>query len=357
MGLRFAPIALAGGVGSESSASLLPSGVLSAGMNLTLALALAAFGPAADPAPLQATAPAVDLGEVKSGPSCSHTFELKNSGTAAIAITNVVAGCGCSKVELSAKQLRAGETAKLTLVTRTLTQPEGAVNWPVTVAYSTDADGKPFDGKLELKLTAKLVREVSVTPPLVAVSTAGAVSHTLKVEDRRSKPLNVTKAVSTSPHITAEVKAATTSDGRTTQEVVVSVKDDLGVGSHTETVTLSTDDPNCPTLEIPVRVHKRAAGGVTVTPATASVRFATAQADASALVQLRGGGKNVAIKGVECTTPGVTVKFSEDAGPVATVRVLVNAAKAGASGTAEVTVTLSEPADTKVVIPVVWYAP
>lgn len=327
-------------------------------MNLTLALALAAFT-AADgtPAPLQATAPTVDLGEVKSGPACSHTFELKNAGTATVAITNVVAGCGCSKVELSAKQLRAGESAKLTLVTRTLTQPEGAVNWPVTVAYSTDADGKPLDGQLELKLTAKLVREVSVTPPLVAVSTAGAVSHTLKVEDRRAKPLSVTKVESTSPHISAEVKAATTTDGKTIQEVVVSVKEELAVGSHTETVTLRTNDPACPVLEIPVRVHKRAADGVTVTPSTAGVRFATGQADASALVQLRGGGKNVAIKSVECTTPGVTVKFSEDAGPVATVRVLVNAAKAGASGTAEVTVTFAEPTGTKVVLPVVWYAP
>lgn len=326
-------------------------------MNLTLALALAAFGPAADPALLQAAAPTVDLGEVKSGPSCSHTFELKNMGSTAIAITNVVSGCGCAKAELSAKQLRAGETVKLTLVARTLTQPEGVVNWPVTVAYSTEADGKPLDSKLELKLTAKLIREVSVTPPLVAVSTAGAVSHTLKVEDRRSKPLSVTKAESSSPHITADVKAATTSDGKTIQEVVVSVKEELAAGSHTEMVTLRTDDPACPLLEIPVRVHKRAADGVTLTPTTASVRFATAQSDASALVQLRGGGKTVAIKGVECTTPGVTVKFSEDAGPVATVRVLVNAAKAGASGTAEVTVTLSEPTATKLVIPVVWYAP
>lgn len=323
-------------------------------MNLTLALALAAFSPTADPAPLQATAPTVDLGEVKSGPSCTHAFELKNAGTAAVAITNVVSGCGCAKVELSAKQLRSGETAKLTLVARTLTQPEGAVNWPVTVAYST-TDGR--DGNLELKLTAKLVREVSVTPPLVAVSTAGAVSQTLKVEDRRPKPLSVTKVQSTSPHITAEVKAATSGDGKTLQEVVVSVKEELAAGSHAETVTLHTNDPACPVLEIPVRVHKRAADGVTVTPATASVRFATAQADASALVQLRGGGKNVAIKGVECATPGVTVKFSEDAGPAATVRVLVNAAKAGASGTAELTVTLSEPSGTTVVIPVVWYAP
>lgn len=327
-------------------------------MNLTLALALAALGPAdGTPAPLQTAAASVDLGEVKSGPACSHTFELKNAGGAGLVITNVAAGCGCSKLELSAKQLRAGEAVKLTVTTGTLTQPEGAVNWPVTVSYSTEANGQAFDGKLELKLTAKLIREVSVTPPLLAVSTAGAVTQTLKVEDRRAKPLGLTKVESTSPHVTAEAKPARAIDGKTVTEVVVSVKAELAVGSHAETVTLRTDDPACPTLEIPVRVHKRSADGVTATPAAASVRFASGQAEASALVQLRGGGKNVAIKGVECSTPGVAVKFSEDAGPVATVRVIVTAAKAGASGTCEVTVTLSEPTATKLVIPVAWYAP
>jgi hypothetical protein len=327
-------------------------------MNLTLALALAALGTSdGTPAPLQATAPSVDLGEVKSGPACKHTFEVKNAGTASVSICDVVSGCGCSKVELSAKQLRAGETASVTVVTSTLTQPEGPVSWPVTLAYTTEADGKAVEGKLELKLTAKLLREVSVTPPVLALSTTGTFSHTLKVEDRRAKPLSVSKAESTSKHITAEVKAAKTTDGKTVQEVLVTVKDELAVGSHTDTVTLRTDDPACPTLEVPVRVHKRAADGVTATPAAASVRFASGQAEASALVQLRGGGKTVAIKGVECGTAGVTVKFSEDAGPVATVRVIVTAAKAGASGTAEVTVTLTEPTATKIVIPVTWYAP
>lgn len=322
-------------------------------MTLTLALALAAFTSADGTAgPLQAVAPTVDLGTLPSGPPCSHTFEIKNSGASTLRITGVAAGCGCSKAELSAKQLRAGESAKLTLVTSTLTQPEGAVSWPVTLTYTGDRDGT-----LELKLTAKLERAVSVTPPVVTMSTAGAVTHTLKVEDRRAKPLTVSKAESTSPSVTAEVRAATTADGKRVQEIVVSIKDELAVGSHADTVTLRTDDPNCPVLEIPVRVHKRAADGVTVTPASASVRFATGQAEASALVQLRGGGKSVAIKSVECSTPGVTVKFSEDAGPVATVRVIVSSAKAGASGTADVTVTLSEPTTTKLVIPVAWYAP
>lgn len=327
-------------------------------MTVTLALALAALGPAdGTPQPLTCPKPIIDLGEVKSGPPCSHTFELKNDGPAEITIGGVTPGCGCSKVELTAKQLPPGGTAKLTVTTNTLTQPEGMVYWPVGVSYRTTVGGQSFDGRLDLKVAAKVVREVSVTPPLLAVSTTGGITQVLTVQDRRTTPLTVRKAESTTPEVTVEVRPAKSADGRREQEVIVTVGEGLKVGSHAVTVTLHTDDSTCPTLTVPVKVHKRAADGVTALPETARVRFATAQVEASALVQLRGGGKRVAIQKVECTTPGVTVKYSEDPGPVAAVRVVVNAKTAGASGTGEVTVTLSEPTATTVVIPVTWYAP
>ena len=313
---------------------------------LLFALALT---PAADPGPLRTT-PTADLGEVRSGPPCVHTFELTNRGAGPITLRDVAAGCGCTKVELSAKELKAGDTAKLTVTTNTLTQPEGAVRWPLTVRFR---DGGT-DGTLELAVTAKLVKEISVTPPLLAISTSAAVTQTLTLTDRRAKPLSVVKAATTDANITATVKAAKTADGKTTQEIVVSVADALPAGDHSDTVTLTTDDGHCPTLEVPVRVLKRSADGVTVTPDAAAVRFADGQRTASAVVQVRAGGKQVAVKSAECAAAGVSVRHAGEPGPVVALRVVVDAAKAGASGAADVTVTLSEPAGTKLVVPVTW---
>jgi hypothetical protein len=322
-------------------------------MNTTLALVLLAAAPGADPSgPLQAAAPVIDLGEVKSGPLVTHTFELKHTGAAGdLSVVGVEAGCGCVKSEISAKTLKPGETVKLTAVVNTLTQREGANGWPVTVRYATTGDRR--ESALELKLTAKLVREISVTPPLLAVSTTGAVTQTLKVEDRRAKPLTVTKVSTTHPAITASVAKA----GSGSQEVSVSVTDELPAGSHDDTVTLHTDDPACPVMQVPVKVYKRGANEVSATPDAATIRFAKGQAEASALVQLRYGGKPVSIAKAECNTPGVTVKHSDGVDTVATVRVVVTAAKAGASGQAEVTVTLAQPAGGRVVLPVSWYEP
>ena len=51
------------------------------------------------------------------------------------------------------------------------------------------------------------------------------------------------------------------------------------------------------------------------------------------------------------------MKFSEVAGPVATARVTVNLAKAGALGQTDVTLHLAEPPGAVVVLPVGWYVP
>jgi len=285
-----------------------------------------------------------------------HEFELKHTGAAGtLVIADVQGGCGCVKAEAKPKVLKPGESAKLSVAVNTLTQREGGNTWPVSVRYSSDADGQRAEFTLDLKLTAKLIREISVTPPLLAVSTTGAVTQTLRVDDRRAKPLSVTKAVSTNPAITASVNTVKRSDGTSGQEVTVSVSETLAVGSHEDTITLVTDDPACEAMLVPVKVQKRGADDPTASPSAATVRFAKGQGDASALVQIRHGGKPVSVAKAECGTAGVTVRHSEGAGSVATVRVVVNAAKAGASGQGEVTVTLAEPPGKTVLIPVSWY--
>jgi hypothetical protein len=315
-------------------------------MNTTLALVLLAVAPGADAVgPLTAAAPTADLGEVKSGPVREHTFELKHAGGGgAVGIVGVTAGCGCVKTELSAKTLRPGGSAKLTVWVNTLTQKAGANVWPVTVRYAIDGQ----EAALDLKVTATVVREVTVTPPLLAVSTAGAVTQTLKIEDRRPKPLTVSKVTTTNPAVTAAVNGF---------DITVKVADDLPAGSHDDTVTIHTTDPECPQLVVPVKVHKRGADDPAATPAAPTVRFAKGQVEASTLVQIRHGGKAVGVAKVECKTPGVTAKHSEGSGPVATVRVFVDAKAAGGSGQAEVTVTLAEPAGKTLVLPVSWFEP
>ena len=308
---------------------------------------------------LTAPAPSADKGEVKSGPPLKHQFDLKHSGErGVITITGVTSACGCSKWDAAPKTLKPGEIAKLSVVINTLTQPEGPATWKSSVKYTLDSEATAHE--FDLTVTAKIVREIAVEPPILAISIGGDTERTESLRVNvvgASVGLRITKAQCTNPKIKVNLSSFSGNNRFTSEGVSVTLPADLPTGSHDDIITLTTTDPACPELKIPLKIAKRAAGDVSVSPDTATVRFAKGQTEASTLVQLRAGGKPISIGKVECKQDGVTVKFSEGSGPVATARIAVNLAKAGALGQADVILHLNEPAGGVVVLPVSWYVP
>jgi hypothetical protein len=323
---------------------------LAAGQPPIPSVAPSAAPASAAPAAFHCPAPVAAKGAVRAGPPLVHTFDLAHNGTGTVAITKVEAGCGCLRQALGTTTLRPGEKTTLALEVNTLAQPDGPNRWQVVVTYTTEAPGAAArTDELLLQITATLSREVSVTPPQVAFSTAGAASQTLTVTDRRAKPLTVTKAAASAPHLLVEVApAANAPAGQPrTQAVTIKLAAAAPEGHRDEVVVLYTDDPDCPELRVPVRVLKRAATAVTATPDAVVLRPAAGQTECSALVQLRAPeGKAVGIAGAESDLPGVVVKCSTGSGPVA-------AAVAARPGRCTVRVRLSEPGG-EVAIPVSW---
>jgi hypothetical protein len=205
-------------------------------------------------------------------------------------------------------------------------------------------------------MTATLTRDIAVSPPQVAFSSTGAVSQALVVTDKRAKPLTVTKALASSPHLSVDIaQPANAAAGQPrTQSVTIKLGATAPAGHRDEIVVLYTDDAECPELRIPVRVLKRPAATVTATPEEVTFRLAPGQTEGSALVQLRApDGKAVSVAGADSDHPGVKVKHSTGSGAVATLRITIPEAVAAQPGRCTVRVRLSEPAG-EVAIPVTW---
>ncbi|MFO0851523.1 MAG: DUF1573 domain-containing protein [Gemmataceae bacterium] len=332
-----------------------------------IALLLAGATPPGPDRPLVVTQPTADRGTVRTGPPLTHTFELTHAGTAGrVVITGVRSGCGCLKPAVARDALSPGERTTVTVAVNTLTQPAGPHAWRTVVRYRVVADAGPApppvaaDEELTLTVTATLVREVTATPPELAFSTAGTASQTVVVSDPRPAPLTVTAAATTSPHLTAAVgPRVPAADGKpATQPVTITLAPDCPVGELEQTVVLTTSDPGCPELRIPVKVHKRAASAVAASPAEPVVRFAAGQEEASALIQLRRpDGGPVRVEKAEAGAPALRLRWATVAGPVATLRVTVDAAKGGAAGHGTVRVTFAEPAGVVLELPVAWRQP
>jgi len=326
---------------------------------LPIVLALALGVAPADP--LSSPTPAADRGDVRTGPPLTHTYEVVHTGAGALTITSVESACGCLKPTLSKTTLQPGERATVAITVNTLTQPPGANVWRTAVRYRvvTATPSVLPDAELELKLTANLIREVSVTPPSLALSTSTEATQTLTVTDVRATPLTVLGATTTSPHLTATVRAATNANGVRTQTIDLTVTTTYPPGQADETVVLRTNDSGCPELRVPVRVTKRTAADVIASPENPEVRFARGQAEASVLIQVRRpDGKAVRIAKVECEHAAVRGRWPDDAAAVASVRLSVDAAKAaGKSGEATVKVILADPPGRELIVPLKWSMP
>jgi hypothetical protein len=303
-------------------------------------------------------APVAAKGDVKAGPALVHAFDLANAGAGTVTITKVEAGCGCLRQALGANVLKPGEKTKLTLEVNTLTQPDGPNRWQAVVSYTVETPGTAAkSGEVLLQITATLSRDINVNPPQLGFSTTGEASQTLVVTDKRVKPLTVLKAATSTPHLSVEVAPVAKAASGRTQSVTVKLAANAPTGHRDEVVVLYTDDAECPELRVPVRVLKRAAGGVAANPEAVDIRLAAGQTEGSALVQLRSpDGKAVSVSGAESDLPGVQVKCSTGSGPVATVRITVPEAVAAKPGRCMVRVRLSEPGG-EVAIPVSWTGP
>lgn len=55
----------------------------------------------------------VDFGDIKQGDKVSHTFELTNTGTTPLIISNVAATCGCTVPSWPKEPVAPGATAKI----------------------------------------------------------------------------------------------------------------------------------------------------------------------------------------------------------------------------------------------------
>ena len=250
--------------------------------------------------------------------------------------------------------LQPGETARLAVEINTLTQPDGPNRWQVVVGYRIVTPLGPQTRELLLTLTATLSRDVHVSPPQVAFSTAGAATQTLTITDRRPTPLTVTRAASSSPHLSAAVVApAAGPDGVRRQLVTLTLAADTPTGHREETIVLQTDDPAYPELRVPVRVLKRAAGGVFATPEAVAVRLVPGTPEVSALVQLRNpDGTPVRVLHVRSDTAEVTARWADAAAPVTAIRVTIAATRPGET---RLLVRLADrPPGEEVVIPVSW---
>jgi len=296
---------------------------------------------------LTSTTTAIDRGETKAGMPLVQPFTLKNSGTAALTITDITGGCGCLRARASQREIPPGETAHIEVEVNTLTQPVGPNTWKAVVRYRQGET----TGELELTLKATIVREVSVEPPVLGLTLQNEATHSITIKDPRTKPLTVIGAAVTSPHLTAKIK----SRREGVQQVEVTIRETLPAGKHAEVLVLQTDDPDYREFRVPITIDRAGPGQARATPERLDLRLARDQKTASGIVRLRDPeDRPIIVDRIEADHPVLQTKAVSGPGNQATLRLGVELPADGLGGSATVRVFLREPQAQMIVIPVSW---
>jgi hypothetical protein len=290
-----------------------------------LAVLVALAGQAAARADLFCDRPTVDAGEVRSGAPLAQPFALVNRGPAPLEIVGVRPSCGCIRPEVRPLFYPPGQDGALLLEVNTLTQPAGPHAWTLQVVYREGGQ----EQELTLTVTARVVTEITVEPPVLALSTDTAIAHEITVTDRRERPLDLLAVQASLPQLRTSLGEPRRDDqGRWCRAVRVEVLPDCPEGRHEAVLHLLTNDPTYAVLNVPLTVTKRSRAGVRATPEAVSVSAAGAGPLPARIVLLDGAdGRPVAVERVEADDPAVRCSWAAGPGPRATLKVQIDRAR------------------------------
>jgi hypothetical protein len=293
----------------------------------------------------------VEKGEVRSGISLSHRFSFVNRGSDMVEVTDVRPSCGCLAPKLAHRRLQPGDSGELLLEINTLTQPAGANNWRVTIRYTSGG----VEQELPLYVSARLVTEISVEPPSLAIYTASSIRHEITVIDRRTEPLIVRTVQTSSPYIRTHLGELRRNEaGHWARSIQVEVTADCPYGHHVETLLICTSDPTYPELTVPFTVVKRPSQQVCAAPSSVTLSAAPGQPLPSRIVLLSSADDTeVKIERVECDDKAIECHWAQGPGHRATLKIRLDRARLkDDTFQSAVHVHLSQPGGQTITIPV-----
>jgi len=273
--------------------------------------------------------PNFDFGAVDEGPDIHHEFKITNDGRANLIVTGVSTSCGCTAAVVKKAGAKDSDAATMPI---TLVPGKAAV---VKATYHTSgrpghatkivtvSSNDPKNSNYALKLDMTVEREVETQPEalyLYNIKKGDPLQTAIRVLGRPGRPLKVLSAKSGTGAVT--VAGLVSLKDPKNRRSGASIEVDLAtqkVGKFSDTVTVKTNDPKKPELEVPV--EGEILGNFRYEPSTL---FVPIRADKPVTVAFTADNpKNFAVLKVESTKHFVRPNLLKVPGPSGTSRYLV----------------------------------
>ena len=187
----------------------------------------------------------LDFGDVISGQKISHEVTLKNTGTQTLHISNVRAQCGCTATLLKEKTLDPGQEAALSITFNSTGYGAGKVQKHVYI----DTDD-PKTPETTIEFDPNVVRLLDVNPNMFSFNTKidSEITRSVIIKNLSKDSINILSMDNSYEYLHLSLSKKNLAPGDST--ILTGVLNTPKSGSDSPTVTLLTDHPNLPKLEI-----------------------------------------------------------------------------------------------------------
>ena len=246
-----------------------------------------------------------DFGPVPRGGVVRHPFVLSNRLTVPVSILNLRVSCGCTSGTASASVVQPGQSA----VIEAQMDTRNFVGRKSTTLFVSLMAGNQ-ESEIGLGVSSNILSDVVLNPGVVDFGQVGrgqAPSQTIAI-DRIGRPdWKIVKLTSASKVINASLQETRRQDGAVGYQLHVSLKPDATAGVVRDEIRLVTNDPETPSIPVPVAAMIR--GELSVSPASLTLGNVASSAGVQgklvvkaskpfAIVKVEGTGDGYSIQGV-----------------------------------------------------------
>lgn len=191
-----------------------------------------------------------DFGTIPYGTLCSHKFTITNIYDVPMQVLDIRRSCGCMEAFPPLKVLQPTETAEF-LITMDAGKFKGPGSQTIHVTF-----GPRFISQAIIRVTANSRADVTLNPGLIQFGTvAQGTTPTAMAELRyqgKQKDWKVTGAVAPTGPLTIDVKEAPRDSAAVKYYVSANLKADAPAGAISEVISLKTNDPTAPVIQVKV---------------------------------------------------------------------------------------------------------
>jgi hypothetical protein len=208
-----------------------------------------------------------DFGAVPRGGVVRHPFVLTNRLNVPISILNLRVSCGCTSGTSSASVVQPGQSAiiEAQMDTRNFVGRKSTTLFVSMMAGNREAE-------IGLGVSSMILSDVVLNPGVVdfgLVNRGQSPAQTVSI-DRIGKPeWKIVKMTSACKAINASLQETQRLNGNVSYVLNVSIKPDAPAGVIRDEIRLMTNDPETPSIPVPIGAQIR--GELTVTPSTLSL--------------------------------------------------------------------------------------